>query len=92
MEDKNQEINQRVLDYIDRGQNFDDIPFEQQRQIVANMDQNIQVYGQEARGLYYMFINLVSFLYSKISIQNYLKNIRKKIGIIKMLQKNMLHN
>ena len=53
MEDKTQEINQKVSDYIDKGQNFDDIPFEQQRQIVANMDQNIQVYGQDARGLYY---------------------------------------
>ena len=53
MEDKNQEINQKVLDYIDNGQNFDDIPFEQQRQIVANIDQNIEVYGQDARGLYY---------------------------------------
>ena len=53
MEDKNQEINQKVFDYIDKGQNFDDIPFEQQRQIVETMDQNIQTYGQEARGLYY---------------------------------------
>ena len=53
MEDKNQKINQKISDYIDDGKNFDDIPFEQQRQIVANMDQNIQVYGQEARGLYY---------------------------------------
>ena len=53
MEDKNQEINQKISDYIDNGQNFDDIPFEQQREIIQNMDQNIQVYGQEARGLYY---------------------------------------
>ena len=53
MEDKNQKINQKISDYIDDGKNFDDIPYQEQREIIQNMDQNVQVYGEEARGLYY---------------------------------------
>lgn len=52
MEDKTQEVNNKIFDYIDNGQNFDDLPYQEQRQIIQTMDQNVKVYGEEAKGLY----------------------------------------
>lgn len=52
MEDKTQEVNNKIFDYIDNGQNFDDLTYQEQRQIVQTMDQNVKVYGEEAKGLY----------------------------------------